>query len=167
MRKSVCDELICRRVQRNRSFVDIGNWTRYCAGGQGLSVSDRRKLSCVLCGRRRYRPGSAYPVCKTELPRDSGRYHFIKSAAEAKRTLLRHFYRLVPEPSCRKSSSANSAPFAKAAIALTTAAQEIILRPAQIRRAEELRRPAESPERTRSFLNHLISYNVVIVDCTA
>ena len=68
-------------------------------------------------------------------------------------TLLRHFYRFVSESPCRKSSSANSAPLAKAAIALTTAAQEIILRPAESRRAEALRLPAGSPEHTRSFIS--------------
>lgn len=57
---------------------------QYCAGSQGLPVSDRRKLSCVLCGRRGHRPDSQDSVCQAELPRDSGRYHFIKSAAEAK-----------------------------------------------------------------------------------
>ncbi len=61
--------------------------------------------------------------------------------------------RFVSESPCRKSSSANSAPLAKAAIALTIAAQEIILRPAESRRAEALRLPAGSPEHTRSFIS--------------
>ena len=68
-------------------------------------------------------------------------------------TLLRHFYGFVSESLWRKSSSANSAPLAKAAIALTMAAQEIILRPSESRRAEALRLPAGSPEHTRSFIS--------------
>lgn len=68
-------------------------------------------------------------------------------------TLLRHFYGFVSESLWWKSSSANSAPLAKAAIALTMAAQEIILRPAESRRAEAPQPPAGSPEHTRSFIS--------------
>lgn len=74
-------------------------------------------------------------------------------------TLLRHFYEFTSESLWRKSSSANSAPFAKAAIALTTAAQQIILRSAGSRRAEALRPPAGSPEHTRSFISPLFIQN--------
>ena len=79
-------------------------------------------------------------------------FHKKRRRSETK-TLLRHFYRLVSESPWRKSSSANSAPFAKAAIALTMAAQQIILRSAGSRRAEALRPPVGSPEHTRSFIS--------------
>ena len=69
------------------------------------------------------------------------------------KTLLRHFYEFTSESLWRRSSSANSAPLAKAAIALTMAAQQIILRSAGSRRAEALRPPAGSPEHTRSFIS--------------
>ena len=68
-------------------------------------------------------------------------------------TLLRHFYGFVSESPCRKSSSASSAPLVKAAIALTMAAQEIILRPAESRQVKVPQLPAGSPEHTRSFIS--------------